>query len=278
MKKWFILVFLLIIGVYIACFTNLIFNHSCVGITYASKSAVLGDDLIVRYFENEREAEGLYKSENIDTYYLVAVKSDNHFGYKNTSEWFQGLQAPLVDEKVKYITAVITDDFVEENALMVYNKGSGVEDGYIDDSEWDNTYELFVVESAKLSLMDNCTKEEKEYCLKHRLFSSSLKSCFERYQISVKQNDAYSISYWSLQVIDLYNNWQPPAFPKSVESYVNWEERSSQFARYFSTISDFVEKLNHSQTLSESYINSVGTSVLAYYASAFSLENILITS
>ncbi len=275
MKKRLVIIglclFLIIGGVYIVCFTNIIFNHSCVGITYASTSETFGIDLILRYFDNEQDAKKLYKAENIDTYYLVAVDADNMQGYKNTEEWFRALQAPLVDDNVKYISTSAMDSFAEENELMLYSKGSGLDDGYIGSDELDNTYDLYKIGIEWMSISDNCTDTEKDFYLKHCGLAFSLQSAFDNYEISLKCNDEYSASFWGYQITDLCNG-QIPTIPSTKRDSVDWVELNDSFSRYLSVLIEKSEKISASQNLDESDWSLINSTTLAYAASIISLN------
>ena len=266
-----LILLLLMGGIYVACFTNLILNHSCVGITYASNNGTFGIDLIVRYFDSERDAKKLYSAEDINTYYLVAVDADNVHGYGNTYEWFCGLQAPLVYDNVKYVSASSMDSFAEENELMLYSKGSGLDDGYIDKSELDKTFELYDIGTEWMAISDNCTESEKDFYLKHCGLAFSLESAFDKYKISEKYNDAYSISFWSYQIIDLCES-QTPDVPATYRENIDWNELNNSFARHLSILKEKAEIIGLNKTLDEIDWSLIDSSTLAYTASIVSLN------
>lgn len=266
-----LVVFLLISGIYIACFTNIIFNHSCVGITYASTSETFGVDLILRYFDSERDAEKLYNAESIDTYYLVAINADNALGYNNTQEWFYGLKAPLVYDNVKYVSVSSMDSFAAENELMLYAKGNGLDDGYIDKSELDRTFELYDIGTEWMTISDNCTESEKDFYLKHCGLAFSLESAFDKYKISEKYNDTYSISFWSYQITDLCE-WEAPAVPSTHRENIDWDELNNGFTRHLSILKEKAKIIGLNKTLDESDWSLIDSSTLAYTASIVSLN------
>lgn len=275
MKKRLIIlalvVFLLLSGIYFACFTNIIFNHSCAGITYASTSETFGMDIILRYFDSERDAKKLYNAEGIDTYYLVAVDADNALGYNNTQEWFYGLKAPLVYDNVKYVSVSSMDSFAEENELMLYAKGSGLDNGYIDKSELDKTFELYDIGTEWMTISDNCTELEKDFYLKHCGLAFSLESAFNKYKISEKYNDTYSISFWSCQITDLCE-WEAPAVPSTHRENIDWDELNNGFTSYLSILKEKAKIIGLNKTLDESDWSLIDSSTLAYTESIVSLN------
>lgn len=259
-------------GIYIVCYTNLIFNHSCVGITYATNESALGTDLIIRYFESESDAKRLYKAEGLDAYYLAAVDADNSTGYRNTEEWFRALQAPLLYDNEKYVQTTSLVEFAEQNELMQYGKGPGLDDGYIDQDELDKTVQLYHIGAEWMSVSDNCTDAEDEYLFRHCSFAFSLEWDFDRYKISVDQNDEYSTDFWKYQLTDLCKNWELPEAPTTTREGIDWIEIDNENSRYISMLESKVDLLEAGKTFDSNDWDEINSATLSYTASVVRLS------
>lgn len=259
-------------GIYIICSTNFIFNHSCVGITYASNESALGTDLIVRYFESERAAKRLYEAEGLDAYCLAAVDADNRKGYRNTEEWFKELQAPLVYENEKFVQTSSLVEFAEQNELMQYGKGPGLDDGYIGQDELDKTVQLYHIGAEWMSVSDNCTDAEDDYLFRHCAFAFSLECDFDRYKLSVDQKDEYSMSFWKYQLADLCKNWELPEVPTTTREGIDWLEIDNNNSRYISVLKSKVDLLETGRSLESKDWDEINSATLSYTAAIIRLS------
>lgn len=258
--------------IYTVFFTNIIFNHSCVGITYASMENSLGVDLIIRYFDSEREAEKLYKAENIDTYYLVAVDADNIKGYQNTEEWFRALEAPLVYSNEKFVQTTTMKDFAEQHDLMLYSEGKGLEDGIIEKKDLDVTVQLYKTGSEWMEISENCTDAEDTYHFRHCAFAFSLENAFDRYKISVEQQDVFSMSFWQYQLTDLCSSWELPQVPATSRPEIDWQETDSYYQKQIEILKSKVSMMDSGKTLTETDWDDVNSATLSYTAKVVSLS------
>ena len=263
---------LVFVGIYTVFFTNFIFNHSCVGVTYASMENSLGVDLVLRYFDSERAAKKLYKAENLETYYLVAVDADNNKGYRNTEEWFRALEAPLVYDNEKFVQTNSLNDFAEEHELMLYSKGPGLDDGYVNDDELDNTVQLYQTGSEWMSISENCTEAEDTYHFRHCAFAFSLECDFDRYKISLEQNDEYSKRFWHYQLSDLCKNWDLPEIPTTNRPSIDWNEIDKEYSKQIAILKAKVALLDSGSELTEKDWDEINTATLSYAAKVVSLS------
>ena len=258
------------VAIYVCCFTNVIFNHSCVGITYGSESNSFGVDLIIRYFDSEREANKCYKSEKIESYLIAAVDVENKKDYDDTHDWFCALEYPLVAENIKYVSVSSFDLFAEMHELLLYDISDSLRDG-VQHKDVDNTIELYDLGYGWLSVSDNCTEVEKSFYMEHCMFAFSMGSNVERYQISVKQNDEFSSCYWLLQLEDLCSNWKAPSVPKTKRDGIDWIKFSDRYTEYLNVFKNILNK-NYMQTnLDENDLSLMITTALAYEAAVIEL-------
>ena len=268
-----VLILLLILGaVYVVFFTNIIFNHSCIGITYASNESALGTDIIIRYFDYDKDAKRLYKAENIDTYYIAAVDADNSKGFRNTEEWFSSLEAPLVYENEKFVQTTSLGEFAEQHELMLYEKGKGLDDGIIDKDELDKTVQLYHIGTEWMTVNENCTEAEEDYLFRHCAFAFSLESDFDRYRISVEQEDEFSKNFWRYQLIDVCKKWDLPIAPTTNRPNIEWDVLDYEHSSYIEVLKDKVSLLESSKTLTEEDWEEINGKTLFYTASIVNLS------
>ena len=247
---------------YLIFFTNIILNHSCIGISVRNIGGALGTDLLVRYFDSEHAAKKFYKSIDVDNYYLTAIDADNSKNIKNSYEWFTSLEYPLVAENTKFVSIGSFESFVDENELMLYSKGEGLDDGYIDKDETDKSADLYDIGADYLDISENCTDEERNFYYSHCMYACSLKHAFHNYELSLESEDSFSERYWLFQLKDLCDNYQLPDIPNTERDEINWIEYNEQYISYINTIKNVVEKIESQ----EDFSNQEEAAIYAYWA------------
>ena len=247
---------------YLIFFTNIILNHSCIGISVRNIGGALGTDLLVRYFDSEHAAKKFYKSIDVDNYYLTAIDADNSKNIKNSYEWFTSLKYPLVAENTKFVSIGSFESFVDENELMLYSKGEGLDDGYIDKDETDKSADLYDIGADYLDISENCTDEERNFYYSHCMYACSLKHAFHNYELSLESEDSFSERYWLFQLKDLCDNYQLPDIPNTERDEINWIEYNEQYISYINTIKNVVEKIESQ----EDFSNQEEAAIYAYWA------------
>lgn len=186
--------------IYVCLFTNLIFNKSCIGITYHNGIQNTGIEILVNYFDDKKQAEKYYNNENIAHYLLGATDDAN--------KWFESLKWPLVSDKRKLCGVLFTDpsmtadelleSWMKEQNLSVCYTSKGLKNqafGAKKDSSYISSNNLAQTYTDKL----DCTDDMKLYYSAVYVYGLGLCESLECYELSVKSKDDYSETFWSIQ-------------------------------------------------------------------------------
>lgn len=243
-----------LILIYLCFFTNVIFNHSCVGITYYSGSGVTEMDILVKYFESETKAKRFYKENNI-THFVLAASDYSENGL-NTKDWFSSIEYPLIEKNRKICTINYVDDIFDSSELLTdWLKSENLMVYHISDSlsvdsfngQKDSTYDptggamTFVGRIHK-----DYTKSEKEYITSVIMYGLGLCESLDCYKISIESNDEFSKAYWEIQIIDYFDKLQNITMPSIIRENPNWNEINIEFSDRINNIyKTFVSEKNN---------------------------------
>ena len=246
--------------------TNILINHSCVGITLADHDP--GLDLIVRLFDSEKKAEKFYKNTDISSYYIVAVDADSDV--KTSDAWFESLHAPLVAKNAKFVSLqgteanTLFDTFLDSNSLLIYQKGPGLDNGSIEKEELDDSYSLYSTGSYLYSWLDESfSNNEREYAYSNMLLCANIKMCIDNLILSRDEDDSYSYSYWKNSLKELNNEYDCGTIPPLVREDLDWAEQAEKFSDIRRKISTMLEN--------ESLTEELQTEALVFEANVASL-------
>lgn len=231
-KKMFLISLIAIVLIYLSIFTNVIFNHSCIGITYYSGSGVTGMEVLVKYFESEAKAKRFYKENDITHFVLAA--SDHSKNGLNTKEWFSSIKYPLIEEKRKICTINYVDGIFDSSELLTeWLKSENLMVYYISDSlsvdsfnsQNDSTYDPTGGAMTFVSrIYKDYTKSEKEYITSVIMYGLGLCESLDCYEISTETDDEFSKAYWEIQIIDYFDKLKNITVPSTIRENRNWNE------------------------------------------------------
>lgn len=243
----FISLLAILLIMYILLCTNLILNHSVIGITYYDGSETTGYNLIVRYFKNENEAKKHYKDIEIKNYVLAAFDKSKSNNYRNTEDYFSSSLFPRVSSNAKlFSTPPYTSfqNYMNDENLMIYHISDGLKQSNLSSAS-DDTFDPLYGAGPFLQLIDeDYTKDELSYYTTWIIFGKAICGVFDLYELSIIEHDDFSALYWYNQVTELLNNYESPDQILLKRTNIDWIDIHANLKNDLANIKEAISKFN----------------------------------